>query len=71
MSEFRVLSEGKRELTLVFSSGPFGAFCVKRLVATGHLEALGNMRTLDMRSAEDAIVNQTRSSLLPLLSSAF
>lgn len=47
-----------------FSSGPFGAFCVKRLVATGHLEALGNMRTLDMRSAEDAIVNQTRPSLL-------
>ncbi|KPV75139.1 uncharacterized protein RHOBADRAFT_35986 [Rhodotorula graminis WP1] len=40
--------------------GPFGAFSVKRLVATGLLEKLGNMRTLDMRSAEDYIVNQTR-----------
>lgn len=41
-------------------SGPFGAFAVKRLVATGLVEKLGNMRTLDMRSAEDYIVNQTR-----------
>ncbi|GAA5972716.1 hypothetical protein JCM8115_006370 [Rhodotorula mucilaginosa] len=47
-------------LSFAGHDGPFGAFCVKRLVATGHLEALGNMRTLDMRSAEDAIVNQTR-----------
>ncbi|KAK4701056.1 cysteine-dependent adenosine diphosphate thiazole synthase, partial [Phenoliferia sp. Uapishka_3] len=40
--------------------GPFGAFSVKRLVATGQVEKLGNMRGLDMRSAEDYIVNNTR-----------
>lgn len=40
--------------------GPFGAFSVKRLVATGQLPALGNMRALDMQMAEDAVVNQTR-----------
>ena len=32
--------------------GPFGAFSVKRLVATGMVEKLGNMRALDMRTAE-------------------
>ncbi|KAJ8294828.1 Thiamine thiazole synthase [Rhodotorula toruloides] len=40
--------------------GPFGAFSVKRLVATGLVESLGDMRTLDMRQAEDFIVNNTR-----------
>ncbi|GAA5964871.1 hypothetical protein JCM21900_006777 [Sporobolomyces salmonicolor] len=40
--------------------GPFGAFSVKRLAATGMVEQLGNMRGLDMRSAEDYIVNNTR-----------
>ncbi|GAA6041029.1 hypothetical protein JCM8097_004683 [Rhodosporidiobolus ruineniae] len=40
--------------------GPFGAFAVKRLVSMGMLEALGNMRGLDMRNAEDYIVNNTR-----------
>lgn len=59
--------------------GPFGAFSVKRLVATGMVEKLGNMRAvrssfqlhlftssltrllqLDMRTAEDYIVNNTR-----------
>ena len=41
-------------------SGPFGAFSVKRLVATGLVEKLGGMRCLDMNTAEDAIVNKTR-----------
>ncbi|BGO96413.1 Thiazole biosynthetic enzyme [Rhodotorula toruloides ATCC 204091] len=40
--------------------GPFGAFSVKRLVSTGLVESLGDMRTLDMRQAEDFIVNNTR-----------
>ncbi|KAI8895135.1 Thi4-domain-containing protein [Globomyces pollinis-pini] len=40
--------------------GPMGAFCVKRLVSTGLVEKLGNMRGLDMMSAEDQIVNGTR-----------
>ncbi|GAA6041024.1 hypothetical protein JCM8097_004681 [Rhodosporidiobolus ruineniae] len=40
--------------------GPFGAFTVKRLVSMGMLAALGNMRGLDMRNAEDYIVNNTR-----------
>ncbi|KAL1408014.1 thiamine metabolism-related protein [Vanrija albida] len=40
--------------------GPFGAFSVKRLVATGMVEQLKNMRALNMTSAEDYIVNNTR-----------
>ncbi|KAF2870853.1 Thi4 family-domain-containing protein [Massariosphaeria phaeospora] len=40
--------------------GPFGAFSVKRLVSMQQLPALGGMRGLDMRSAEDAIVKRTR-----------
>ncbi|KAM0753303.1 thiazole biosynthetic enzyme [Meredithblackwellia eburnea MCA 4105] len=40
--------------------GPFGAFSVKRLVATGQVPELGNMRALNMRAAEDYIVNNTR-----------
>lgn len=40
--------------------GPFGAFCVKRLVSMGQLEKLGGMRGLDMNAAEDAIVKRTR-----------
>ncbi|GAA5872170.1 hypothetical protein JCM8547_003825 [Rhodosporidiobolus lusitaniae] len=40
--------------------GPFGAFAVKRLASMGMVEALGNMRGLDMRNAEDYIVNNTR-----------
>ncbi|EGP86325.1 uncharacterized protein MYCGRDRAFT_44262 [Zymoseptoria tritici IPO323] len=40
--------------------GPFGAFCAKRLVATGMLSQLGGMRGLDMNTAEDAIVKNTR-----------
>lgn len=40
--------------------GPFGAFCVKRLVSMGTLEKLGGMRGLDMQAAEDAIVKRTR-----------
>ena len=41
-------------------AGPFGAFCVKRLVSMKQLEQLGGMRGLDMQSAEDAIVKNTR-----------
>lgn len=41
-------------------SGPFGAFCAKRLVAMGGLPSLGGMRGLDMNVAEDAIVKGTR-----------
>lgn len=40
--------------------GPFGAFCVKRLVSMQQLEKLGGMRGLDMNTAEDAIVKGTR-----------
>ncbi|RSH83068.1 thiamine metabolism- protein [Saitozyma podzolica] len=40
--------------------GPFGAFSVKRLVATGMVDKLGDMRGLNMRCAEDCIVNATR-----------
>ena len=40
--------------------GPFGAFSVKRLVSMQQLEKLGGMRGLDMQSAEDAIVKNTR-----------
>lgn len=40
--------------------GPFGAFCVKRLVSMGQLEKLNGMRGLNMSTAEDAIVKGTR-----------
>ncbi|KDR82811.1 hypothetical protein GALMADRAFT_238371 [Galerina marginata CBS 339.88] len=40
--------------------GPMGAFSAKRLVSTGLLKELGNMRGLDMNRAEPAIVNGTR-----------
>lgn len=40
--------------------GPFGAFCVKRLVSMQQVEKLGGMRGLDMNTAEDAIVKRTR-----------
>ncbi|ORY76506.1 Thi4 family-domain-containing protein [Leucosporidium creatinivorum] len=40
--------------------GPFGAFSVKRLLATGQVEQLGGMRGLNMQTAEDFIVNNTR-----------
>lgn len=40
--------------------GPFGAFCVKRLVSMQQIEKLGGMRGLDMNMAEDAIVKRTR-----------
>ncbi|KAI9046134.1 thiamine thiazole synthase [Aspergillus affinis] len=40
--------------------GPFGAFCAKRLVSMSTVDKLGGMRGLDMNSAEDAIVKNTR-----------
>ncbi|PLB36041.1 thiamine thiazole synthase [Aspergillus candidus] len=40
--------------------GPFGAFSAKRLVSMGGIDKLGGMRGLDMNSAEDAIVKNTR-----------
>lgn len=40
--------------------GPFGAFCVKRLVSMQEVEQLKGMRGLDMNRAEDAIVKNTR-----------
>lgn len=40
--------------------GPMGAFCVKRLVSMQRIEKLGGMRGLDMNTAEDAIVKNTR-----------
>lgn len=40
--------------------GPFGAFCVKRLVSMQQIAKLGGMRGLDMNTAEDAIVKGTR-----------
>ncbi|KAL4820435.1 thiamine thiazole synthase [Aspergillus spinulosporus] len=40
--------------------GPFGAFSAKRLVSMATIDKLGGMRGLDMNSAEDAIVKNTR-----------
>ncbi|KAL2870974.1 thiamine thiazole synthase [Aspergillus lucknowensis] len=40
--------------------GPFGAFSAKRLVSMTTIDKLGGMRGLDMNSAEDAIVKNTR-----------
>ncbi|KAJ9660513.1 thiamine metabolism- protein [Neophaeococcomyces mojaviensis] len=40
--------------------GPFGAFSAKRLESMGLISKLGGMRGLDMNSAEDAIVKNTR-----------
>jgi thiamine thiazole synthase len=40
--------------------GPMGAFSAKRLVSSGLLKELGEMRALDMNRAEPAIVNKTR-----------
>ncbi|KAJ2964334.1 hypothetical protein NQZ79_g859 [Umbelopsis isabellina] len=40
--------------------GPMGAFCAKRIVKSGLVEQLGDMRCLDMGRAEPAIVNRTR-----------
>ncbi|RAL01357.1 thiamine thiazole synthase [Aspergillus ibericus CBS 121593] len=40
--------------------GPFGAFSAKRLVSMATVDKLGGMRGLDMNSAEDAIVKNTR-----------
>jgi thiamine thiazole synthase len=47
--------------------GPFGAFCVKRLVSMQQIEKLGGMRGLDMNTAEDAIVKRTREVVLGLV----
>ncbi|KAF2750365.1 thiazole biosynthesis enzyme [Sporormia fimetaria CBS 119925] len=47
--------------------GPFGAFSVKRLVSMQQMERLGGMRGLDMRTAEDAIVKQTREVVKGLI----
>lgn len=40
--------------------GPFGAFSAKRLESMNAINKLGGMRGLDMNSAEDAIVKNTR-----------
>ena len=40
--------------------GPFGAFSAKRLASMQAIEKLGGMLGLDMNSAEDAIVKNTR-----------
>ncbi|KAH6665300.1 STI35 protein [Plectosphaerella plurivora] len=40
--------------------GPFGAFTAKRLVSMQAVDKLDGMRGLDMNSAEDAIVKNTR-----------
>lgn len=40
--------------------GPFGAFSAKRLVSMSAIDQLGGMRGLDMNTAEDAIVKNTR-----------
>lgn len=40
--------------------GPFGAFSAKRLESMGVINKLGGMRGLDMNTAEDAIVKNTR-----------
>lgn len=44
----------------LIASGCQGAFSAKRLVSTGLLKELGNMRGLDMNRSEPAIVNGTR-----------
>ena len=40
--------------------GPFGAFCAKRLESMSAVEKLRGMQGLDMNSAEEAIVKNTR-----------
>lgn len=47
-------------VTATGHDGPMGAFSAKRLVSTGMLKELGNMRGLDMLRSEPAIVNGTR-----------
>ena len=47
-------------ITATGHDGPMGAFSAKRLVSTGMLKELGNMRGLDMLRSEPAIVNGTR-----------
>ncbi|ODH44767.1 thiamine thiazole synthase [Paracoccidioides brasiliensis] len=47
--------------------GPFGAFCAKRLVSMSAIEKLGGMRGLDMNSAEEAIVKNTREVVKGLI----
>lgn len=61
-------SSPEQSLTRLASphSGPFGAFSVKRLLATGIVEKLGNMRGLNMSTAEDYIVNSTREVRRPV-----
>ncbi|KAJ3011040.1 UNVERIFIED_CONTAM: thiamine metabolism- protein [Siphonaria sp. JEL0065] len=41
-------------------AGPFGAASVKRLVSSGLVDKLGDMRALDMNVAEDSVVNNMR-----------
>ena len=48
------------EANTMNTTGPFGAFSVKRLVSMKQLEQLEGMRGLDMQRAEDAIVKNTR-----------
>ena len=47
--------------------GPFGTFSVKRLISMSQLEMLGGMRGVDMQSAEDAIVRDTRKIIPGLI----
>lgn len=47
-------------MRLMKSTGPFGAFSVKRLVSMKQVQQLEGMRGLDMGRAEDAIVKNTR-----------
>lgn len=40
--------------------GPMGAFCVEPLVSMGRIEELGGMRGLNMNTAEDTMIKNTR-----------
>ena len=55
----RIISSGFCHFVCISTTGhdgPFSAFSVKRLVSMQAIKALGDMRGLDMNSAEDAIV---------------
>lgn len=52
--------ESKVVVSACGHDGPFGAASVKRLAALGMVSGHPGMAALDMNSAEDAIVNNTR-----------
>lgn len=54
------VSESKVVISCCGHDGPFGATGVKRLQSVGLVPQVPGMKCLDMNTAEDAIVRQTR-----------